>query len=182
MKRLIAIMLCLLLCLSAASCSGGKTEENGSETTGNASQGPSPVIRLIQDSAAVVPGETVDVMLHISNAPLTACFDIYVYAPSRLVYESSNTLHSELIVASNSVEYESTECVVVRGMVATTCDLTDDNICVVTYTVPEDAKSGDELPITLQVPLYQLGTDDSGSDVYSVSANVIIENLTLIVE
>ncbi len=182
MKRLIVIMLCLLLCLSATACSAEKTEGGTGDTTGEASQYPSPVIRLIQDSAAVLPGETVDVILHISNAPLTACFDIYVYAPPELAYDSSKTLHSELIVASNSVDYESAECVVVRGMVATTCDLTDDNISVITFTVPEDVKSGDELLISLQVPLYQLGTDEGGSDVYSVSANVITENLTLIVE
>ncbi len=180
MKKITALILSVLFCFAVASCSGGEEQTTVSDDAG--ANTVAPKVKLVLDSAAVIAGETVDVAVNISEAPLTACFDIYVFAPEQLIYESSNSLHSELIIASNVVEREEKECVAVRGMVATTCDLLDDNICVIQYKVPEDAKSGDEIVFAVQVPLFQIGTDANGSDVYSVSSDVVTENLTLIVE
>ena len=67
-------------------------------------------------------------------------------------------------------------------MVATTCDLIDDNVCVIKYKVSDDVKSGDELILTVKVPSYELGIDKNGNDVYSVASDVITEMLTLIAE
>lgn len=180
MKKIIALFLCVLFCFSAMSCSGGTEETTASEN--NQVNTVVPRIKLVLDSAAVVAGETVDIAVNISEAPLTACFDVFVYAPQQLTYESSDSLHSELIIASNIVESDNGKYVAVRGMVATTCDLSDDSVCVIQYKVSEDVKSGDELVLTVQVPLYQIGTDENGNDVYSVSESVVTEDLTLIVE
>ncbi len=179
MKKITALILCLLLCFAAASCSDGQKETTAED---NNAAAVAPRIKLVLDSAAVVAGETVEISVNISDAPLSACFDISVYSPRLLSYESSSASHSEFIIASNVVESEDTECVDVQGMVARTCDLLDDNVCVIRYKVSEDVKTGDKLVLTVRVPSYSLGTDESGNDTYSVAADVITENLTLIAE
>ena len=179
MKKIAVIFLCMLLCFTAASCSGGQEETTSENNSGAA---VTPQVKLVLDSAAVIAGETVDISVNVSQAPLSACFDIYIYSPEQLAYVSSQPSHSEFIIASNLVESEDTECVAVQGMVARTCDLLDDNICVISYKVSDDVKTGDKLVLTVRVPSYSVGTDESGNDTYSVGEDVITETLTLIAE
>ena len=141
MKKIVSLALALLLVFTLASCTGGNeeiTEDNGAAD--------SPVISLVCDNTVVSAGEEIAVKVNISNAPLTACFDIYVISEDTLTYASSPTSSEGLIlVANNDETAEDGGRVIIRGMVASTYDVLDDNICTVKYTVSEDAVSGSKI-------------------------------------
>lgn len=168
MKKIICVAIALLMLFSFVSCSGG------SETTteGNTDDAVSPVISLVSDKTTVAPGEEIKVTLHVAEAPLTACFDILIFADETLEFSDVATCPSELILAANREEKAGEEYVIVRGMVAATYDVTDDDMCTVTYKVKDDVPSGSKISLTLQVPTYQLGLDESGNDIYNVECTL----------
>ena len=176
MKKIFGIVLSLMLVFSLVSCSSGSqgdatestTEENGY------------VISLHSDNTAVNAGEEVTVKVHIKDIPFTACFDIYVFADEQLEYVTSETAELDLYLASNIDE--NAGGVVVRGMVASTESIADEDICTITYKVSEDAASGSKINLNLQIPLYQVGFDKSGDDVYEISESIVLENLILEVQ
>lgn len=180
MKKILCVILSLVFVFSFVACTDGNNEDaNTSETSSDSGV---PVISLVNEKTAVEPGEEVQIELHVKNAPLTACFDIYIYADEMLEYITSETVSSELILASNQEEADGIKRVVVRGMVAATYDILDDNICTVTYKVSEKAPSGTKLNLTVQSPMYQVGLDESGNDVYSVSDKIEFNGLVLEVQ
>ena len=85
------------------------------------------------------------------------------------------------IMAINRI-YKAMPTVAIRGIVAETYDLPENDICTITYKVSEDAVSGDVINLVLQVPTYQLGVDKSGNEVYDVEKQVETKNLVLTVE
>lgn len=167
MKKILSIAVALLMILSLASCNPAGEEA----TTEGVADENAPVVSLLSEKTTVSPGEEIKVTVHISEAPLTACFDIYVFAEDSLEIAGVRTCASELILAANSEEKNDEEYVAVTGMVATTYDVLDDDICNITYKVKEDALPGTKINLTVQVPTYQLGTDESGNDFYNVECN-----------
>ncbi len=165
MKKILSIIIALLTVISLVSCSSG-----GEETT-TAAEDDSvvPVISLVSQKTAVKPGEEIKITLHISDAPFTACFDVYVYAENMLEYVEVKTLPSQLILAANKEAKGGEEYVIVRGIVAATYDVLDDDICEITYKISEDAPQGTKINLTTRAPLYQVGMDESGNDVLSVN-------------
>ncbi len=169
MKKIFCIVIALLTVLSFASCSGGgetATSENAGETA------TAPVVSLVSEKTTVAPGEEIKVALHVANAPLTACFDILVFADDTLEFAEVKTCPSELILAANSEEKSGEEYVILRGMVAATYDVADDDMCNITYKVKDDVPAGTKISLTLQVPTYQLGVDESGNDIYNVDCTL----------
>lgn len=165
MKKILSITIALLMLFSLVSCSSG-----GDETTTEADNDKVvPVISLVTQKTAVKPGEEIKVTLHISKAPLTACFDVCVYAESMLQYVEVKTIPSQLILAANKEAKGAEEYVIVRGIVAATYDVLDDDICEITYKVSEDAAKGTKINLTTRTPVYQVGMDESGNDVLSVT-------------
>ena len=79
-------------------------------------------------------------------------------------------------------EKDGVERFAIRGIVAETYDLPDNDVCTIKYKVSEDAVPGDVINVILQVPAYQLGLDESGNDVYSVNEDVVLNNITFTVE
>ena len=165
MKKILSIAIALLMLLCLASCSNGGNEETTAEATDNETV---PVISLVSEKTTVTPGEEIIVKLHIKDAPLTACFDIYAFADDALSYVEVTTIPSQLILAANGEITDEEEFVTVRGMVAATYDVLDDDICEIKYIVKEDVPAGTKINLTLQVPTYKLGLDASGNDIYSV--------------
>lgn len=165
MKKIFCVIIALLMLVSFASCSGG-----GEETTSDVSDNTAtvPVVSLVSEKTAVAPGEEVKVTLKVAQAPLTACFDILVFADDSLEFSDVKTCPSELILAANKEEKAGEEYVILRGMVAATYDVADDDMCVITYKVKDDVPAGTKISLTLQVPTYQLGFDESGNDIYNV--------------
>ncbi len=167
MKKILSITIALLMVLFLVSCSSG-----GEETTVDATadaDGAAPVVSLVTEKTAVKPGEEIRIMLHVSNAPLTACFDVCVYADNQLDFVDVETMASKLILAANQEKKGAEEYVIVRGIVASTYDVLDDDICEITYIVSQDAPAGTKINLTASVPVYQIGADKSGNDVLSVS-------------
>ncbi len=169
MKKIFCIALALVMIFSLVSCTSG-----GEETTADTESGAkaAPVVSLVSEKTTVSPGEEITVSINIKDAPLTACFDVYVYADDYLEYVTSETVSSELILAANSEEKNGEEYFVVRGMVASTYDVIDEEICTVTYKLKEDAVAGTKINLTLQVPIYRIGLDESGNDIYSVNCEL----------
>ena len=175
MKKILSIAFGLLLVLSLASCSSGNNEHTEDEAEKEA-----PVISLLCDNTLVSAGDEIEIKVNISQAPLTACFDVYVLSEAALTYVSSETQASGLILAANIDETaEDGGRVVVRGMVASTYDVLDEDVCIVTYKVADEAESGSKINLTLQVPIYQVGFDKSGNDVYDVNSSVILNGIVL---
>ncbi len=177
MKRIVALILSALLVLCFTSC---QTEEKTEETTVDEST-VVPVVSLVCDNTTVKAGETVELRVNVRNSLFTACFDIYVIADELLVYESNRTSAGSMMMAANFEEKDGISRVAIRGIVAETYDLPDNDICTVTYKVSEEAVTGDVINVILQVPSYQLGLDESGNDVYSVNDEIILNNITLTV-
>ena len=169
MKKIFCILIALMMLFSFAACTDSNEEVTSEEATEAATV---PVISLVSEKTAVVPGEEITVTLHIADAPLTACFDIFVFADDALEISDVKTCLSELILAANNETKADEEYVVVRGMVAATYDVTDDDICNITYKVGDDVPSGTKINLTLQVPTYQLGLDESGNDIYDVDCTL----------
>lgn len=164
MKKIFCLAIALLMIFSFVSCTGGGEEVSSDDTEAS----DVPVVSLVCEKTKVTPGEEVTVKVHISNAPLTACFDIFTYADAVLECEAVETPDSDVILAANKEEMNGEVYAVVRGMVASTYDILDDDVCEIIYKVRDDASSGTKINLTLQVPVYQLGLDETGNDVYSV--------------
>lgn len=176
MKKILSIILSLLFVLSLAGCAIGTA---GDTTEGDESEKTDvPVVSVICDKTTVTAGEEIEVRVHIDNAPRTACFDVYVVADETMSYVSSESFSAELILASNVVE-DDPQTVIVRGMVAATADIYDKEVCTIKYKVSEDAKAGTKVSFSLLCPLYQIGFDESGNDVYSLGDNINLKGLVL---
>lgn len=167
MKKIFSFTIALLMVLSLAACSGGN--EATDETTEKTA---APVVSLVAERTEVLPGEEIAVTVNVSEALLTACFDIFVYADDGLEVASVETCPSELILAANNKEEYGEEYVIVRGMSASTYDVADEDMCVITYKVKDDVAAGTNISLTLQVPTYQLGVDESGNDIYNVECSL----------
>ena len=167
MKKILSLTIALLMLLSFVSCSGGN--EATDETTESAA---APVVSLVAEKTEVLPGEEIKVTVNVTDALLTACFDIFVYADDGLEVVAVETCPSELILAANNREEAGEEYVIVRGMSAATYDVADEDMCVITYKVKDDVAAGTKISLTLQAPTYQLGFDESGDDIYNVDCNL----------
>lgn len=178
MKKLISSVLVLMLIFAFAACN---SETAGEESTTEEASAV-PVVSLLCDDTSVKAGDTVELKVNIKYSPFTACFDIYVFADEGFVYEKNTVTPCEMILVANNDNKDGNEKVAIRGVVAETYDLPDNDICTITYKVSEDAASGDVINVILQVPSYQLGLDESGNDVYSVNEDIILNNITFTVE
>ncbi len=179
MKKILCTVLSLLFMITLVSC-GSNTEETTANST--SADDSMPVVSLVSDKTTVSAGEEITVNVHIKNAPLTACFDIYVYADASLSYITSQTEASEMMLAANVDETDEMKPVVIRGIVAAAYDILDDDICTITYIVNEDVPAGTKITLSVQVPSYQLALDKSGNDVYSVNDSMPIQGLVLEVQ
>ncbi len=182
MKRFLCVLMIFALVFSFAAC---KTEDEAEQTTTQvSSMNDSPMVSLKCENTEVSAGDMVEIFVHIADSPLTACFDVLVYADNGLEYESSRTIEGDtgLILAANFIEEESINYVAVRGIVSSTTDLLSNNVCKIVYKVSDSVVSGDKISVIAQIPAYQLGTDESGDEVYSVTDSLRISNLVLTVK
>lgn len=181
MKKLLSLCLIFVLVFSFAACKDSIDEETTVEQNTDAE---TPVVSLLADVTEVSAGDTVEVSVHIGNSRYTACFDIFVFADETLGFESSRSSAGDtnLILADNYVEDETGKYVAVRGIVASTTDVMDNSVCKITYKVADTAVSGDKIAVTVQIPSYQLGVDETGNEVYSVTDAIIVNNLVVTVK
>ncbi len=179
MKKIFSVIFSLILVLSLAACGtdGGNDSTSDDLSTGKGT----PVVSLLCDKTAVSAGEEIEVRVHVDNAPRTACFDIYVQADEAAFYISSESFVPEMIIASN-VEESDPQSVIIRGMVAATFDVYDRDVCTISYKISEDVEAGSKISLSLRCPLYQLGLDASGNEVYSVGENIVLNGLVLEVQ
>ena len=181
MKKILSLSIVFVLIFSLSACKG-----NGDEQTTSATDalGNSPIVSVLCESTEVSAGDTVEIFVHIAQSKYTACFDIYLYADEQLEYQSAIAKGSDqsLILAANLMDDETGEYVAVRGIVASTTDIMDDDIYSIEYKVADDVESGAKLCVNIQVPAYQLGIDERGDEVYSVTEDVQINNLVLTVK
>lgn len=183
MKKLICILLSLVLVLSLASCANtGNDETTEPETV---AKPDAPVVSLLTESTEVNAGDSVSVVLHIKDGINTACFDIFVFAEGKIEYvgeKKAKGLDSSLILAANYMTEEDPAYVALRGIVASTCNIADNDVYSFEYKVSDDAVSGDKISVVAQIPMYQVGTDETGNEVYAVNEYIEINNLVLTVK
>lgn len=171
MKKFFCICLATALMFSLCSCVSRQNEDDiqNTETSSAYSEiTASPVISLSADTEEAAPGDTVNITVNISDAPLVACYEISVFADERLIYiDSEECDKSEMI---NEGTYKETEkpYFYMSGISLTACDLIDNDVFVITYTVDEDAASGEELSLTVSTSSFMLATDETGNDTQEV--------------
>ena len=185
MKKILCICLAAVFLLTLCACVPISSEKDsmGETTTGTSSlPDASPVISLTADKKTVSPGDTVKVTVNISDAPLVACYEVSVFADEKLVYiDAEECDKSEMI---NDGTYKETEnpYFFMSGIILTACDLIDNDMFTITYSVDDNAVSGDELSLTVSSSSFMLATDTSGNEAYEVLGNVTCTGVTLKVE
>lgn len=172
MKKLISVCLVALLVFSLCSCvSVDKTKDRDDRTT-QSDNDAAPVITLTADKEKVSAGDMLTVTVNISEAPLAACYEISVFADERLSYIDSEECDiSEMI---NEGKYKDTDTphFYMSGMILTACDLNDNDMFVITYSVGEDVRPGDELEFSVSTSSFLLSEDETGNKTDDVFNNV----------
>ena len=182
MKKVLCVCLAAVFVLILCSCTKDREENAGDTTSETASDTSVPVISLVADKETVSPGDTVNVTVNISNAPLTACYEISVFADEKLSFvDSRETDKSEMI---NEGVYNETDTpyFFMTGIIFSACDLTDNDMFVITYRVSEDAVSGDELSLTVNTSSFHLATDETGDETADIFNSVLCNGISLKVE
>lgn len=178
MKKLLSAALCVLLLLLIAGCSKKPVEEI--TTTGEPEQltlqkASEPYsVRLYSPAESVKPGESFDVILNFSGIENFACADIAVSANGAEL-QSYKALNDEIEeMAQNSDGKFICGC-----YVATTLDIDNCDIYRITYKAAESLEPGDKLEFSVSVDSIQVGTDDSGDTLDTVTDKAVVSVLTL---
>ena len=209
MKRSIAIALICCLVLSALSLFGcgkaddanettdpvAESETSGDEPTGVTLPGNNeaeveepktlteeecPVITLTPEKTEVSAGDTLDAVLHIDNARLLASLTVSVgFDSEKLACEDFET-HSVtgFYDISNKLEGQ----MIYSGYVLTTTNIVDEDVAILHLKVADGVESGEKLTLSIDVPEFKLGTDESGDTIYDVAAQVKAENVEITVK
>ncbi len=138
-----------------------------------------PQFVLSSDKAEYAAGETGVVTVSLKNAPLTACFDFYVTAEGGVALnEIATATVSAMQIAGNG----SGNTCRIMGMIATTIDIDNSKIADITFTVPEDAKSGDVITFSGKSKEYEIGQTASGEKTDSVISKMTDPTLKITVK
>ncbi len=182
MKKILCVCLASVFILTLCSCSPRQEKNENDATTEASSITAAPVISLVADKETVTPGDTVNITVNVSEAPLVACYEMSVFADEKLSFiDSRQTDKSEMI---NEGVYKETDApfFFMSGMIFTACDLTDNDMFVITYRVSEDAVSGEELSLTVSTSSFLLATDETGNETEDIFNNVLCNGVSLKVE
>lgn len=183
MKKIISLLLIMSVLVSFAACKNGNNGGNNSEETTVNTEVVTPVVTLNCDKTEVAPGEEISVVVHVANAPKTACFDIYLYADEILEYKSasSKSIEKFQLEANGMTDADGKPYVAIRGIVATCVDILDNDIYTIKYIVSDNAVSGDEIEIKIKCPMFQVAFDENGNDVSNCAQNMEFSALSFTV-
>ena len=160
----IAALLCAVTALGA--CSGGKN-----------TAAPIKGLSLTADQTSVASGKTVTVTLHAEDLEKVACFDVYVtWSDNAVLGEYKEGDVGELITTLSETEDGG---LLFSGIVATTTDIASNDLATITFTVPENASSGDTVTIKAVSSQFLVGTDESGDTTEDVTDRIEIAPLTI---
>lgn len=195
MKKLFVAVLCFIMVFAFCSCgekdtqAGGnenKTNDSGvaeniSESTEKSSSGFAANLSMSVASSSVKAGDEVTVTLNISGAENLACFDVYIEAGDSLEcvkYKTKSVPDFTLEIARVDLDGK----LKLSGYTMYTYDFDNEEVCEVTYKIPDSAQSGKEYHITLSPIEFQSGTDKDGAKLIDITDSVTSNELVLTVQ
>lgn len=176
MKRITALLLCAFILIGLSACGETPKDNSGVQDEQNEVK-----LSLVASDTKVAAGEEVSVVLNFSGGVNIACFDVFVEAGEKLEYvrHKTNTQANFTLELSNLSEENKCK---ISGYTMYTCDFPNNDICEITYKIPENAKSGDKYTVTLSILDFQAGTDKDGAECISIADKIIMNNVEFTVE
>lgn len=176
MKKITAFLLCALILIGLSACS-----ETAKDNSGEKDEQNDVKLSLVASDTKVSAGEEVSVVLNFSGGVNIACFDVFVEAAEGLEYVKRKTNTPENFTLEVSNLSEENKCKV-SGYTMYTYDFPNNDICEITYKIPDNAKSGDKYAVTLSILDFQAGTDKDGAECISIADKIIMNNIEFTVE
>lgn len=141
------------------------------------------VVTLTADKTTVRPGDTVTLTLHLKDCPKVACFNFSIrcMGPASVAGNRFNKFSNKngdaFTINSNAKDKE----LLLGGMISTTCDFLDDDLCTVTYRVSADAEPGEELIFAALTTQFMTSETEDGRILtdYSEEINAVMLRITV---
>ena len=150
-----------------------KGETGSEEETAEPVKKDGPVITLVCDKTSVSAGDTVEVIINITDAPDAACFTVHIDATG-LKYTGSEAVEpGELILQDNHEKCVNGTPFELTGIYMTCGDLKDKDVYKVTFVVSDDVKGGDTASLSISCSTFHLATDGIGNNTKEVVDSVM---------
>ena len=173
MKKIVSFILVLIIIVSFAACN-----TDGSSSSKN---GDGPKVTLFADKEAVAPGDEVVVFVNVDKAENAACFEVFVTADSELEYVDCQGIVGEtgLFIECNKQEENGQEGYLIAVIHMQAYTLNNYDVAALTFKVPEDMKTGKSLKFGVSCLSFDLATDESGAEIYSVLDSLSLADLKI---
>ncbi len=173
MKKIVSFILVLtiIVCFAACGKNSGSSSKNG--------DGPS--VTLFADKKAVAPGDEVVVFVNVDKAENVACFEVFVTADTELEYVDCQGIVGEtgLFIECNKQEENGQEGYLIAVIHMQAYTLNNYDVAALTFKVPEDMKTGKTLKFDVAGLSFDVATDESGAEIYSVLDSVALNGLKI---
>lgn len=122
------------------------------------------VMTLTADKTKVAPGDTVTLTLRLKDCPKVACFNFSIrcMGPATVAGSRYNKFSNKngdaFTINSNAKERE----LLLGGMISTTCDFLNDEICTMTCRVSDNAESGETLMFVAVATQFMTSETEDG--------------------
>ncbi len=168
---LFAVLLLTAFVFAFAGCSG--ENENGAVTDSTEENTPSsqvveenipelPSVSLTADKTEAAPGEELTVKFGIKGAVnLTSLTANLKYDNAQLTYSDAEAYGEN---GFYNIFNEHDSVVEFQGYVLNTISFEDETLLTVTFSVNDDAVSGSEIPLSLELAELSLSEDESGDE------------------
>lgn len=178
MKKVLSVILLTLFVLSVftlSSCKKTNADPNSVNTESYgvdvACNGDSslPKCRFFADKSEAAPGDTVNVTFRMSDVKNLCCvsadmiFDTETVSFVKDKSFSDNDYYNMVNTTGNKVVY--------NGYVMTTVDFDSRDLITASFKINENAQSGSETVITLDISELLIGLEPSGSETKEVCSN-----------
>ena len=173
MKKIVSFILALTMIVCFASCN------NNGPTSSKDSDGPA--VTLFADKKAVAPGDEVVVFVNVDKAENAACFEVFVTADTELEYVDCQSIAGEtgLIIECNKWNEAGEDGYRIAVIHMQAYTLNNYDVAALTFKVPEDMKTGKTLKFDVAGLSFDVATDESGAEIYSVLDSVALNGLKI---
>ena len=132
------------------------------------------IMTLTADKTTVRPGDTVTLSLRLKDSPKVACFNLSVrcMGPVTVTGSRYNRFNNKNGDAFSIHTNEKEQEMLLGGMISTTCDFMNADLCTVTFRVSDQAESGDVLMFAAIMTQFMISDTDDGRFPYDCSEQI----------
>ena len=141
------------------------------------------IMTLTADKTTVRPGDTVTLSLRLKDSPKVACFNLSVRCMGPVSVTGSrynrftNKNGDAFSIHTNEKEQE----MLLGGMISTTCDFMNADLCTVTFRVSDSAEHGETLMFAAIMTQFMISDTEDGRFPYDCSEQINPAQLQLTV-